>query len=123
MNGTYFFTLTLKNRTSALLTKHIGALRHSFRQAQKNNPFILHAVVVLPDHIHLIMELPEKDADYSTRLRQIKTYFLQEIKSSEALLKNQRGEYNLWQRRFWEHRIRDELDFRCRPWKVEDRGL
>lgn len=110
--GTYFFTLTLKDRTSNLITKHIAALRHSFLQAQKNNPFTIHAVVVLPDHLHLIMELPEKDADYSTRLRQIKTYFLQEIKSSEEiLLKNLRGEYNLWQRRFWEHRIRDESDF------------
>ncbi|MBL7480341.1 REP-associated tyrosine transposase [Legionella bononiensis] len=110
--GTYFFTLTLKDRTSNLITYHIPELRHSFLQAQKNNPFIIHAVVVLPDHVHLIMELPEKDSDYSTRLRQIKTYFSQEIKSSgESILKNLRGEYNLWQRRFWEHRIRDESDF------------
>ena len=110
--GTYFFTLTLKDRTSNLITCHIPALRHSFLQAQKNNPFIIHAVVVLPDHLHLIMELPEKDSDYSTRLRQIKTYFSQEIKlSGESILKNLRGEYNLWQRRFWEHRIRDESDF------------
>lgn len=68
--------------------------------------------MVLPDHLHMIIELPEQEADYSTRLRQIKTYFLQEIISSEEILiKNHRGEYNLWQRRFWEHRIRNELDF------------
>ncbi|KTD45508.1 Transposase IS200 like protein [Legionella rubrilucens] len=110
--GTYFFTLTLKDRKSNVLTNYVSALRHSFRQAQKNNPFTIHAAVVLPDHLHLIMELPEKDTDYSTRLRQIKTYFLREIKSSEELLlKNHRGEYNVWQRRFWEHRIRDETDF------------
>ena len=110
--GTYFFTLTLKDRTSNLITKHIAALRYSFRQTQKNNPFVIPAIVVLPDHLHLMMELPPMDDDYSTRLRQIKTYFLQEIKSSEeSLFKNLRGEYNLWQRRFWEHRIRNESDF------------
>jgi putative transposase len=112
LGGMYFFTLTLKDRTSNLLTTHITKLRSSFRQAKKNNPFTIYAIVILPDHLHMIMELPGKDIDYSTRLRQIKTYFLREIKScEESLFKNARGEYNLWQRRFWEHRIRSETDF------------
>ncbi|WP_131775234.1 REP-associated tyrosine transposase, partial [Legionella cincinnatiensis] len=110
--GAYFFTLALKDRTSKVLTNNIASLRRSFRRARRNNFFIIKAIVVLPEHMHLLMELPEEDADYSTRLRQIKTYFLHELLSAGApLLKNQKNEYNLWQRRFWEHRIRNESDF------------
>ena len=110
--GTYFFTLALKDRSSNLLTKYIKSLGHSFRRARKNNPFATKAIVVLPEHLHVIWELPEGDEDYSTRWRQIKTYFLQEVlEFGEPLLKNRRNEYNLWQRRFWEHRIQDETDF------------
>ena len=110
--GTYFFTLTLKDRQSKIITKHITALGRSLRQARKNNPFTLHAMVALPDHLHMIMELPENDAKFSTRLRQIKTYFIQEIMATErSILRNARDEYNLWQRRFWEHQIRNDADF------------
>lgn len=94
-----------------LLTKNITKLGYSFRRAKKNNYFNIKAIVILPEHLHMIMELPEGDADYSTRLRQIKTYFLHQILSTgEPLSKNHRDEYNLWQRRFWEHFIRDEAD-------------
>ncbi|RUR20673.1 transposase [Legionella sp. km535] len=56
-------------------------------------------------------ELPEGDLVYSTRVRQLKTYYSQEIQLlGIPLLKNARDEYNLWQRRFWEHRVRDESD-------------
>ncbi|MFA5959541.1 MAG: transposase [Tatlockia sp.] len=110
--GTYFFTLTLQDRNSNLLTNYINALGHAFRRARKNNPFLTKAIVVLPEHLHAIWELPEGDEDYSTRWRQIKTYFLQDIlQLGEPFLKNARNEYTLWQRRFWEHRIRNETDF------------
>ncbi|QBR83522.1 transposase [Legionella israelensis] len=110
--GTYFFTLSLKNRDTDLLTRHIKLLGRSFRRAKKTNPFVTKAIVVLPEHLHAIWELPQNDDDYSTRWRQIKTYFLQEVLHwGEPLLRNQRNEYNLWQRRFWEHRIRNETDF------------
>ncbi len=95
--GTYFFTLTLKDRKSTLLTQYIAYLRHSFQKAKKNHEFIVKAIVVLPEHLHLIMELPEGEEDYSTRLRQIKTYFVQDLLSAKVgLLKNKRNEYNLW---------------------------
>ncbi|KTD69855.1 Transposase IS200 like protein [Legionella santicrucis] len=107
----YFFTLVLKNRKSDLLTKYITLLGRSIRRAKKNNFFIIKSIVVLPDHLHMIMELPEGDLDYSTRVRQLKTYFSQEIQLlGIPLLQNDRNEYNLWQRRFWEHRLRDESD-------------
>lgn len=109
--GIYFFTLTLKNRHSDLLTKHISLLGTSFRQARKNNPFITKAIVVLPEHLHVIWQLPEDDYDYSTRWRQIKTYFTQAlIKTKVPLTPNSRKEYSLWQRRFWEHCIKNDKD-------------
>ncbi len=109
--GTYFFTLALQNRQSQLLTKYINELRKSFHQAQKNNHFIVDAVVVLPEHLHAVMTLPDGDSNYSLRWRQIKTYFLKAlVKEGECITKNQRNEYNLWQKRFWEHRVRDEQD-------------
>lgn len=110
--GTYFFTLALKDRSCDLLIKYIKLLGHSFRRARKNNPYTTKAIVVLLEHLHVIWELPEGDDNYTTRLRQIKTYFLREVLAmGEPLFKNQRNEYNLWQRGFWEHRIRDETDF------------
>lgn len=109
--GSYFFTLALADRNSDLLTKYAKSLGHSFRRAKKNNPFTTKAIVILPEHLHVIWELPDDDCDFSTRWRQVKTYFLQEVlEFNEPLLKNRRNQYSLWQRRFWEHRIRDETD-------------
>ena len=109
--GTYFFTLALMNRNSNYLTTHIQLLGRSFRHARKDNPFITEAIVVLPEHLHVIWRLPDGDCDYSTRWRQIKTYFTQElINAGVPLVRNSRRECNLWQRRFWEHCIRDERD-------------
>jgi len=109
--GTYFFTLALQDRTSALLTEHIDLLGTAFRRAKRNNPFITKAIVVLPEHLHAIWQLPDNDWDYSKRWRQIKTYFTRAlIKKGVLLDKNARAEYNLWQKRFWEHRVRDDND-------------
>jgi putative transposase len=71
--------------------------------------------VVLPDHLHAIMTLPDSDADFSGRWRRIKSLFTHRlVASGVAISRNDRGEFALWQRRFWEHTIRDEADFeRC----------
>ncbi|AHE67800.1 REP-associated tyrosine transposase [Legionella oakridgensis] len=107
----YFFTLSLKNRQSNLLTKHIALLGESFRHTRQHQPFKTRAVVVLPDHLHTLWELPDGDDDYSTRWRHIKTHFTRSlIKNGEPVFCNARGEFNIWQRRFWEHRIRNETD-------------
>ena len=109
--GTYFFTLALQDRTSALLTEHIGLLGAAFKRARRNNPFITKAMVVLPEHLHVVWQLPDDDLDYSKRWRQVKTFFTRAlIKQGVVLEKNARTEYNLWQKRFWEHRIRDDVD-------------
>ncbi|CAM2915818.1 Transposase and inactivated derivatives [Legionella steigerwaltii] len=110
--GMYFFTLTLRDRHSNLLTMYIKNLGNAFRSVRKNAYFDMNAFAILPEHLHVIWQLPNNDFDYSRRWLLIKAHFTRSlIKSGLPLQPNQRGEYNLWQRRFWEHRIRDELDY------------
>ena len=110
--GCYFFTVTLQDRSSNLLIEHIAELRSAFQQVKARMPFQINAIVVLPDHIHAIFTLPTGDDNYSSRWRLIKSIFTQKlVKKGVPLAANGRGEYNLWQRRFWEHTIRNETDF------------
>jgi putative transposase len=110
--GTYFFTVTLADRASRVLTEHVGALRAAMRQTRQSRPFAIDAIVVLPDHLHMMMTLPEGDADYPNRWRLIKRRFTDAIlNSSTAVARHRSGEAALWQRRYWEHTIRDEKDF------------
>jgi len=109
--GTYFFTVTLKNRNADYLTRHINALREAFSITKQRRPFEIIAIVVLPEHLHCIWTLPLGDDDYQGRWRMIKSQFTQALKQFDASIqKNKRGEYNLWQPRYWEHVIRDETD-------------
>ena len=111
--ATYFFTVALRNRRVGLLIKHIHALRrYAFREARRQTPFGIDAVVILPDHLHTIWTLPADDHNFSTRWRAIKSRFTRSlIQQGVPLQPNSRGEYNLWQRRFCEHLVRDETDF------------
>jgi putative transposase len=110
--GTYFFTVTLADRSSTALTDHIAPLRTAFRITRKERPFAIDAVVVLPDHLHAVLTLPLDDADFSGRWRRIKSLFTRQVVAHGVLAqRDSRGEYALWQRRFWEHTIRDEADF------------
>jgi putative transposase len=75
-------------------------------------PFAIDAIVVLPDHVHTIMTLPSHDADFSGRWRRIKSLFTKAAVAAGATAeRNRKGEYSIWQRRFWEHTIRNEKDF------------
>ena len=109
--GSYFFTVNLQDRRSSLLTDHIGLLRDSVRQCLQVAPFTIHAWVVLPDHIHAVWGLPEGDADYSGRWRRIKKSFTKGLPESVLCPVNKRGERSVWQKRFWEHTLRDQEDF------------
>jgi putative transposase len=110
--GTYFFTVTLSDRRSAALVDHVGALRDAFRVARRERPFAVQAIVILPDHLHAIFTLPPDDADFSGRWRRIKGHFSSALIDKGAQLKrNANGDLALWQRRFWEHTIRNETDF------------
>ncbi|MDO9619471.1 MAG: transposase [Pseudomonas sp.] len=109
--GTYFFTLTLKDRRSDLLVRHIDLLRDALRQVKRRRPFTLSAVVVMPDHVHLLLQLPETDTNYSARLRDFKMLFVKALRAAgEPIRSGVRGDAGIWQARFWEHTIRDERD-------------
>ncbi len=111
--GTYFFTVTLADRCSRTLVEHIDELRASFRAIRHERPFQIEAIVVLPDHLHTVWTLPENDTDYSSRWRAIKSRFTRRIRTQGVPLQaNSKGEYALWQRRYWEHTIRDEDDLK-----------
>ena len=111
-HGTYFFTATLRCRRSMLLVEHIEALREAVRHMLDQRPCTIDAMVVLPDHIHAIWTLPEDDADYAGRWRLLKSGFTHAVvKVGVDMVRNTKGKCNLWQRRYWEHTIRDEADF------------
>jgi putative transposase len=112
---TFFFTVTLADRRSSLLIDHVGLLRTAFRNTRERKFFAVDAIVVLPDHLHAILTLPPGDSDFSGRWRAIKAAFTRRITATGATIPcDHRGEYLLWQRRFWEHTIRDDQDFeRC----------
>jgi len=111
--ATYFFTVNLKNRKANHLTDYIEQLRNSFRAIKQQRPFRIEAIVILPDHLHTVWTLPANDANYPARWKAIKSKFTRSlIKEGVKLNKNKRGEYDLWQRRYWEHQIRDNLDLK-----------
>jgi putative transposase len=111
--GTFFFTVTLIDRQACTLVDHITTLRSAFRTTRVERPFTIDAIVVLPDHLHTIMTLPPHDADFSGRWRRIKSLFTRgAVAAGATAQRNRKGEYSLWQRRFWEHTIRDEEDLR-----------
>jgi len=108
--GIYFFTVVTYKRQKLFDNgRFIEMLRKSFRAVMEKRPFVLDAIVVLPDHLHCIWQLPAGDDDYSTRWMLIKKNISSALKSN----KNHRGEKFVWQRRFWEHWLRDDKDWRC----------
>ena len=127
---TYFFTVALADRRSRLLVQHIDLLRQAFAAAMSDRPFQCDAMVVLPDHIHAVWTMPEGDADYSKRWGAIKARFVMGLRRAgfsppvdlpvirsgryaglKPGLRKDKREVGIWQRRFWEHCIRDEADY------------
>jgi putative transposase len=111
--ATYFFTVNLFDRRSNLLAEHIDLLREAVRKVRHRSPFTINAWVVLPDHMHCLWTLPEGDADFPARWREIKKSFSKALPPIEArsTVMIQRGERGIWQRRYWEHTIRDDRDY------------
>ena len=113
--ATWFFTVNLAERNgNRLLVGEVDALRAAFRAVQAVHSFRIDAAVILPDHLHCIWTLPPGDSDFSTRWGLIKGNFSRSIQKGERLSQSRikRGERGLWQRRFWEHLIRDEEDLK-----------
>jgi putative transposase len=110
--GTFFITAALADRKSRVLVERVIPLSAAVRWTRRRHPFRIDAIVVLPDHLHMVMTLPDGDADFSLRLSFIKRRFTRAIMSAgAAIARRSNGEVALWQRRFWEHTIRDDRDF------------
>lgn len=112
--GYYFFTVNLaERRNNDLLVRHVDALRESFRRVRARHPFEIEAIVILPEHLHCLWRLPDGDTDFSTRWRLIKSRFSMSIAGGERISASRRrkNERGIWQRRYWEHLIRDEGDY------------
>ena len=111
--GRYFFTVALEDRQSQVLTEKVADLRRAVAVTRAERPFEINAMAVLPDHLHAVWTLPVGDADFSTRWRLIKARFSMAAGGSgfRSRSKRAKGERGLWQRRFWEHCLRDEADF------------
>lgn len=116
--GTYFFTVVTHRRQKFLCNDAVRiALRAGIRDVQQKYPFTIDGWVLLPNHLHCIWTLPEDDADFGMRWAMIKRFVTKQCGSglycddwmSES--KRKRNESTLWQRRFWEHQIRDDADY------------
>lgn len=125
----YFFTVALADRRSRALVEHVDALRAAFVATVREHPTQVDAMVVLPDHLHAVWRMPAGDADFPLRWRKLKTRFTRAVvgewrrsgrvghsptlnpwpRSDSKIAKGERG---LWQRRYWEHMIRDAEDWR-----------
>ncbi len=115
--GTFFFTLVTYQRLPILahpLARR--ALRNAIRRVRTERPFHIDAIVLLPDHLHTLWTLPDGDADFSTRWRLIKHWTtqqltLQMVTLEQSASRQKKQERPIWQRRFWEHTVRNEDEF------------
>jgi putative transposase len=107
-----FFTLALADRRSDLLVRHIERLQRAYAGVEERLPFTTVAICILPDHIHAVWQLPDGDADYASRWSLFKSGFSRGLapaptRSPSKIAKREKG---IWQRRYWEHAIRDDAD-------------
>lgn len=114
--ASFFITANLAERGArgtTSLTDHISILRDTLRQVKYSHPFHIDAMVVLPDHFHLLMTLPPGDAKFSTRIGAIKSMFSRQHPTTESIRASRESmrERGIWQKRFWEHLIRDDRDY------------
>lgn len=107
-----FFTVCLAVPGGDLLTREVAALRRAVAETRRERPFGIAAWVVLPDHMHCVWEMPGGDRDYGTRWRLIKSRFSMGLPVGPLRQSHiRRQERGVWQRRFWEHHLRDDRDF------------
>lgn len=111
--ATYFFTVNLADRSQALLVDNYQLLKEAIRIVKYRHPFQIDAMVVLPEHLHAIWTLPLDDADFSNRWRLIKSGFSRQLPKNEyrSDSRESKAERGIWQRRFWEHQIRNQQDY------------
>ena len=98
--ASYFFTVNLAERKSRLLVEHVDVLRESVRHVKTAHPFVIDAMVIMPDHLHALWTLPENDSDFSTRWGLIKSGFSRHLEATERISASRqtKGERGIWQR-------------------------
>lgn len=116
--GTFFFTLVTEDRAPILTSDLARPILHRAIDAcVERRPFTLDAIVLLPDHLHLMLTLPDNETDYSTRIASIKATFTRAYLQAggaerprfpSRIRQRRRG---IWQRWFWEHEIHDRNDY------------
>jgi putative transposase len=119
--GTYFFTV-VTNRRRPFLTSDIArrSLRTALRRVRSRHPFTIDAIVLLPDHLHTVWTLPPQDAAYPLRWKRIKERFTSAYlanggeEASVSASRHAKGERGVWQRRYYEHTVRDDVDLKHR---------
>lgn len=116
--GMFFFTLVTHQRRKILCEASArSCLKQSFLEVQRERPFEIVAIVLLPEHLHCLWQLPTNDADFSTRWGLIKARFTKQwlarggIDVPAGENRALRADRGVWQRRFWEHTIRDDHDY------------
>ena len=108
--GSFFFTVVTELRRP-ILTTDLGrqCLHEALDEVRVEKPFEIFATVLLPDHIHILWNLPAGDSDYSSRWGDVKTAFTKRflerggLESPISESRRKKGERGIWQRRFWEH--------------------
>jgi putative transposase len=110
--GLFFFTLTLADRSGDLLVREIERIRRAYKATQQRLPFETIAICILPDHLHAVWLLPDGDSDYSARWSLFKSDFSRGVPAARSRSASKQGkrEKGIWQRRYWEHAIRDDSD-------------
>lgn len=107
-----FFTVALATRGGDLLTREVDRLRAAVVQTRNERPFGIDAWVVLPDHMHAVWTLPPGDGDFATRWAAIKVRFSRGMDADARRPSHgARREKGIWQRRFWEHHLRDDAEY------------
>src|SRR5687768_15212316 len=115
--GIYFFTVVVEHRRPLFAAETSRTLLgDAIRDVHREAPFNTIAMVLLPDHLHALWQLPRGDCNYSRRWQQIKSKFTAQLRRSGypmprvSTTRRGRGESGIWQRRFWEHVVKDEVE-------------
>jgi putative transposase len=112
--GTYFFTLVTYQRVNLFSDpENIVLYNQALEYVQRRHPFTSIAQIILPEHIHAIWELPEDDSNYPLRWYLIKSHFsrnFNKLTNQSSTFRPSKSERTIWQRRYWEHTIRDDND-------------
>ena len=110
----YFFTLSVMGRHQELLLRHKNLLSMSFSTVAQEYPFKIIAMVILPEHLHCVLEFPSDDSDYARCWTLIQAQFAKHLSQREFLSRSRlhRRARGVWQRQYKEYQIHNESDLR-----------